>query len=327
MHPIYRASVSVVLMTALASCGGGGGAAGDATGRISLLLTDARSAFEDVESVFVEFTGVTLKPQAGDEIFIRFQDLDPPVDTKTIDLMTLTDGAVTALIDGVELPAGSYNWIRLHVNAQFDNVFDSYAEKVGGQQVELQVPSGEQAGLRLVSGFTVLAGGTTSLVIDWDLRKALVEPQGAVNGQVEPRGYFLRPALRITDMAEYANLFGTVDERLLSTEVGAELSCTNDLAAGTGSAVYVYQGTTDAPGDIGSDDLGPFVTATVSQNVDGIYTFEVHYLPVGDYTAALTCQASDDGADPGDEIWFREIRTFSIEDHGADVELPFEPAP
>jgi len=181
----------------------------------------------------------------------------------------------------------------------------------------------------LVSGFTVMAGDTTDIVIDWDLRQALADPQSAANpSNGSYSGYFLRPALRVTDMAAFATLFGTVEEALLSTEDGAEPSCTNDLAAGTGSAVYVYQGQPAQPGDMGSQGDGPLVTATVSLNKDLVYTFEAHFLPVGNYTAALTCQASDD--DPmagGDEIWFRELRTFSIEDHGVDAELPFEPAP
>ncbi|MDH4107918.1 MAG: DUF4382 domain-containing protein [Gammaproteobacteria bacterium] len=326
MHITKRESVFVFLLLALAGCGGGGGG-GETTGRVSLLLTDARSAFEDVSKVVVQFTGVTLKPQNGDEIFIDFSTNAPPNDLKTIDLMTLTNGAVAALVDGVELPAGSYNWVRLHVNARFDTEFDSYAEKTDGTQVELQVPSGEQAGLRLVSGFTVMAGGTTHLVIDWDLRKALVEPQGAVNGQVDPRGYFLRPALRITDMAEFGNLFGTVDPLLLSTEPGAEPACTNDLAMDTGSAVYVYEGSFEGtPGDIGDlENPEPLVTATVTQNGDGIYTYEVHFLPLGDYTAAFTCQAGDDGADSDDAIWFRATETFAIGADGVDAVVPFGP--
>ena len=43
-------------------------------------------------------------------------------------------------------------------------------------------------------------------------------------------------------------------------------------------------------------------TATVSQDPDGNYVYEVNFLSVGDYTAAFTCQASDDDAGNDDEI-------------------------
>ena len=119
--------------------------------------------------------------------------------------------------------------MRLAVNAEFDNVFDSYAMKSTGEEeeIELRVPGGSQSGLKLVSGFTVTEDQPTHLVIDWDLRKALTDPLG------QP-GYHLRPALRITDMALYGTLSGTVADALVM-----DASCTNDLVAHTGNAVYI----------------------------------------------------------------------------------------
>jgi len=336
MHFTYRTSVFAILLTALAGCGGnGGGGGGESTGRMNLFLTDARSAFENVTAVYVEFTGITLKPQNGSEIFFDFSS-----DPKSIELIHLNGGVVTPLLADQELPPGRYNWIGLHVNARFDGTFDSYAalgDPMDSNWVELQVPNtsqnpnSDQPDIRLVSGFTVMAGNTTDIVIDWDLRQALVDPQSAtIPGSGGYSGYFLRPALRVTDMAAFATLFGTVNEALLSTPADAQPGdpvCTNDLENDTGSAVYVYVGQPAQPGDMGSEESGPLVTATVSKNQDMIYTFEAHFLPVGEYTAALTCQASDDGSEPGDEIWFRELRTFSIEDHGVDAEVHFAPAP
>ena len=63
-----------------------------------------------------------------------------------------------------------------------------------------------------------MEGGTTNVVIDWDLRKALTDPGG------QP-GLHLRPALRITDMAAYGTLTGMVAVDLVNDD-----TCTNDLA-------------------------------------------------------------------------------------------------
>jgi len=305
------APFSAALIIFLGACGGGGSSDGgidsapdpaDATGTLRIAITDA--PVTDVSVVNVQFTGVTLKPADGDEIVITF---DTPRD---FDLLTLTDGATADLLADTVVPSGSYDWVRLAVNAEFDNVFDSYAMRPTGM-VELRVPSGSQSGLKLVSGFNVLAQGATSVVIDWDLRKALTDPKG------QP-GLHLRPALRITDMSAYGTLTGvvaieTVDDRAV---------CTNDLAADTGNAVYIYQGTVDTPGDIGDAITEPWATATVSQNIDGVYVYQASFLPIGEYSAAFTCQASDDDPEVDDDIVFTKPQPFNITD-GVVTEINF----
>ena len=279
----------------IAGCGGGGGSAPaeSPTGILNIAITDA--PVDVVSKVNVQFTGVTLKPASGDEIEIVF---DTP---KDIDLLTLTDGATADLLPDTEVPTGSYIWVRLAVNAKFDNDFDSYAMTPTGQ-MELQIPSGSETGLKLVSGFTVTANQSTNLIIDWDLRRALSDPIGQA-------GLHLRPALRVTDMAVFGTLSGTVAETLVT-----DASCSNDLAAQTGNAVYIYNGMTDTPGDIADAVSDPFMTATVTQDAAGAYTYEVNYLSVGEYTAAFTCQANDDISDADDDIVFTESQTFMIED-------------
>ena len=117
----------------IAGCGGGGGG-GDgggpgptesATGILNIAITDA--PVDEVSIVNVQFTGLTLKPASGDEIEIIF---DAP---KDFDLLTLTGGLTAELLSDTEVPAGGYNWVRLAVNAEFDNVFDSYAMKSTGE--------------------------------------------------------------------------------------------------------------------------------------------------------------------------------------------------
>jgi hypothetical protein len=276
----------------------------DDNGEINLALTDA--TVDHVTEVHVQFTGVTLKPANGEPQEFLF---DTP---KDFDLMQLQDGVTAELLPDTTVPAGEYNWIRLHVNAEFDNVYDSYARLDDGTEVEIRVPSGGQSGLQLSSGFTVLAGQTTDLVLDWDLRKALTEPQG------QP-GIFVRPSLRIVDMATYGTLDGIVDPLLAEDE-----SCTNDLLADTGNAVYVYTGDVPAPADIQGMDTDPLVTASVNWNgMD--YAYRIPYMPVGEYTVAFTCQASDDVADGIDEIAFPVVTTGVVIEDGGTTTVDFHP--
>lgn len=288
----FRAIAFSLSSLALSACGGSGDPVAP-TGFVAIGITDA--PVDEVLEVNVQFTGVTLKPQSDDEISIVF---DAP---KDFDLLTLTNGMAAELLPETKVPVGPYNWIRLAVNAEFDNVFDSFAVLPTGQ-VELRVPSGSQSGLKLVSGFTVTQDRATNLVIDWDLRKALSDPPG------QP-GMHLRPALRVTDMASYGTLNGTVDEALANGP-----DCTNDLALDIGNAVYLYSATTDTAGDIGDAMNEPLVTASVSQNDDGSYGYSISFLSVGNYKAAFTCQASDDDPEADDDIAFTSLQSLTIND-------------
>lgn len=300
----------IFTVLSLYGCGGSSDSAmdGSGTGFVSILVTDAPVDY--VDEVWVQFTGVELKPQDGSPVEFIF---DEP---RNIDLLTLTGGTTESLLPMTTVDVGPYEWIRLMVNAEFDEVMDSYAITNTGDMVELAVPSGSQSGLKLVSGFTITQNQSTNLVVDWDLRQALVAPPGRP-------GMFLRPALRVTDTAVYGTLFGTVDATLVEdTE-----NCTNNPAENTGSAVYLYEGSVATPGDIGDATTPPFTTATVIQENGGPYAYSFHYLTVGTYTAAFTCQASDDVPDADDaeeNVVFAATEEVTVNE-GPNNELNFGP--
>lgn len=128
----------------------------------------------------MEFTGVSIKPATGEAVQFVF---DEP---RSIDLLQLQGNASASLVSGEQATAGQYEWIRLHVNAVEDNVMDSYIEFNDGTQQELNIPSGAQTGLKLVSGFTVPAGGATGFTIDFDLRKSITSPPGMSAAILKP---------------------------------------------------------------------------------------------------------------------------------------------
>ncbi len=277
-------------MGTLAACGGGGGggsggvSSGEPTGTLTISLTDA--PVDDVTEVWVEFSGVTLQPEGGGSaIEILFPD---PI---TVDLLSLTEGNTETLLASEPVPAGAYNWVALHVNAEFDTIIDSYVTTDIGEQeeVELEIPGGAQTGLRFVSGLTITADQETSFLIDWDLRMGLVNPPGQL-------GYFLRPPLRIIDMTAFGTLSGSVETSLVM-----DGSCTNDLIADTGNAIYIFSGSNIPPDDIDDVDPNPIATAAVTQDQAGQYRYELLLSP-GVYTAAFTCQASVDRANVDDSL-------------------------
>lgn len=291
-----KSVIAAGVALAIAGCGGGSGfnevVEDDSTGVLSIAITDA--PVEDVEQVWVQFSGITLKPQGGEP----FEPAFPGV--IDINLMNLENGVTAELQSPVEVPAGPYNWVRLAVNAD-PMVKDSYAVLKDGTELELIIPGGSERGLQLSGGLTVTANQTTRFVIDWDLRKALVDPVG------QPGILFLRPSLRIVDETRSGTLRGTVASSLLDeTATG----CANDLAADTGNAVYVFEGADADVNDIDDTDTDPIVTTDVRQDTDGNYVYSVYYLESGEYTAAFTCTATND--DPTED------------DNADDAEDPFD---
>jgi hypothetical protein len=282
---LQRSGVAVAV-AALTGCSSGGSSSGEATGSLTLMLTDA--PVHDVAELWVEFDGVTLRRAGGPPIHISFDD---PIREN---LLALTPDSAAVLLNGEEVPAGTYTQLALHVNAEHDGVYDSVAVLNGGGEVELFVPSGAQTGLKLIDHFTITANQDTSFMIDWDARMGLViDPPGL-------SGYILRPTLRILDMTDYGTLNGTVTMGLI---IGA--SCTNDLNLDTGNAVYIYDGFGAVPDDIGGAGDTPVATATVRQENNGDYTYETILSP-GEYTVAFTCQAGDDHPEEDNDIEFAE---------------------
>ncbi len=277
-------------LVALAACGGSsGGNGGSNEGQLNLHITDA--PIDSAAQVVVEFSGVSLKPADGEALEFTF---DEP---KSIDLLALQGSASESLLTDETVPAGEYEWIRLAVNAEHDGVLDSYIELTDGTMPELRVPSGSQTGLKLVSGFTVAAGGTSNFTIDFDLRKSVVMPGGQA-------GAFLKPALRLIDNASVGTIAGSVDAEVLVDQCA-------DPAIQTGS-VYVYSGSDITPTDVSGADTDPLTTALVADE-GGEYRYEVGFVSEGDYTLAYTCGAVDDDPEAEDELVFFGTSNATVE--------------
>jgi hypothetical protein len=254
-------STIALLVLLSAGCDGGGSSDPLEAGYVNIAITDA--PVDTVTEVWVEFSGVSIKPR--DTGVLDFEFNEPLY----IDLLTLRGENTSSLLTNQAVPRGAYNWIRLDVNADADGVFDSYVMTEAGAMIELVVTS--QEGLQLGSGFTITSGQASNFVIDWDLRKGLTMPNG------QDQEWKLRPALRITDMAESGTISGMVDEGLLSGG-----TCTSNLAEDT---------------DLVAVATDPVVTAAVTQDENGMYSYSAAYMSTGDYTVAFTCQSLDD--DPG----------------------------
>jgi hypothetical protein len=271
---------ALVAFTLAACSGGGGDSSNGATLEVSLM--DA--PVDGVTEVHVQIEALWLKPQGGNAIELPLNG-----QTMTVDLLELTEDNAAILIDDADVAAGSYEWLAMDVNAQFDGIYDSYVmTNVGGQE-EIRVPSSR---VRLVSGFDVAANQAVRLLFDWDLRKGLVDPPG------QP-GYLLKPAFRVIDVTEFGRLSGTVAPATISDPECA----VDDANVDVGNVVYIYEGASIVPDDIDEIDPEPVATAAVAQNQAGDYVYSTILLPSA-YTVAFTCQAGNDDPEVDDTLEF-----------------------
>lgn len=279
-------------VASLAACGGSSSDSSDngsAMGSFSLALTDG--PVDSANQVVVDFSGVSIKPVNGGVIEFLFDE------SRQIDLLQLQGTASAVIISDEMVPAGTYEWIRLHVNAEHDDVLDSFIELGDGSQLELRVPSGSQSGLKLVQGFTVAAGGSSNFTIDFDLRKSITNPPGLP-------GAILKPALRLIDNVEVGSIAGVVDSNLVAQEC---------IDAGVNAgAVYIYSGADAMPMDMQGADTDPLTSALVSYGETNEYVYELGFLPAGDYTLAYTCGSADDNPETVDSIAFMGAATVTV---------------
>lgn len=285
----------------LAACSGGGSNA--STGQMKLSVADA--PVDGAQSVVVQFTGVELTANSGNPVTINFST------PKTIDLLK-DSGTASAVLFDQPIPSGQYGQIRLMVVADGDPSH-SYIVLSDGSTRGLQVPSGSQTGLKLVSGFSVPDSGVVDYTIDFDLRQAITCP----NGQ---SACFLKPALRLVNDASVGNIQGTVGASLVPN------GCT--------PGVYLYNGTVTAPEDYNSaaasgDPNQPIASKVPQLNSAGTgYYYQFTFLPPGTYTAAFTCQAAQDNPDQADStVSFNPIDSGIAVTAGQTAEADFTGSP
>lgn len=272
----------MALSILMAGCNGSSTSASSAT--MSLAVAD--TPVDSATSVMVTFTGVQL--QGGSAAATTFTFPSP----KRIDLIATQNGNAASLLSGVTIPAGKYQWISLMVDASQSTITLS-----DGTVHALTIPSGAQTGLKLVSGFTVVAGSQANFTIDFDLRKAVTLANGS---------YILNPALRLVNNQQVGTIAGSVGNAFT-------IGTTSITSTTCGPAVYVYSGANVTPVDINTtSSVQPITTATLSlNNATGNYDYTAAFLAPGDYTLAVTCAATDDPATV-DTLTFSAARSATV---------------
>jgi hypothetical protein len=132
---------------------------------------------------------------------------------QTLDLLTLQSG-VTEDIGINALPAGSYGQIRLMLR-------EASIVK-GGITQKLTVPSGTESGVKIIGGFTVVAGQPTTITIDFDAASSIHYAPG--------QGFIMNPVIKVVDVVKHGDGAGG------DTRSADDSPSTRDAEQGQGSA-------------------------------------------------------------------------------------------
>ena len=175
----------------------------DEKSTLVLGITDA--PIDDAQSVVITIVKIEIsKDGEGWEEY--FNANDEGEEEKKIDLLEYSKGKVF-LFDGQEFNAGEYGQIRLYLSETPEKNYIVLTEdELNKHNLDIN-PGIRNNGVKLVSGFEIKEGVTTSLTIDFDVRKSIV----VKNPNRTPPIYSLKPTLKLITNDLSGNIIVTED--------------------------------------------------------------------------------------------------------------------
>lgn len=266
----------------------GGGTTPSGGPGLSLRLTD--SPIDTVSSVVMTFTAVRLRKTDGTWIRI---DVSP---AKSIDLAQLRGTATEDLLTDAALPEGEYDRLSFIVDT---SPLANHVILEAGGMVDLSFPGGANFGLGIAGNLTILENRAVAVIVDFDLRQSLTINRG---------NYRFEPALRLVKNDAFGHISGTVNPQRLT-----DSSC-SDNQVDTYNAAYVFTEHDKSSKDINFDDLpsdNPYTTAAIEYD-GSAWSYQAAFLPPGEYTVWITCNADRDDLNNDDSLNFFGKRNVTV---------------
>lgn len=280
-----------------------------------------------LKAVNVVFDSITLRSQGGEDFSFETREASDSTKAEMVNLLDYTGDDIFSLLEGEDVPAGEYSWIRADViNGDINNLTETshvVYEDDSTAPLIVKRKGNDGIGEIQLDGFTLNQTDNT-FVLEFDLKKSLVAPQSGNEIVLKPRG------VRLENLAESQDIEGTVSESLYA-------NCETDnieVAAEDGSfghAVYLYNSDVEQPLDNYEVTEGetpvdaPLATANVVLNNEtSQYEFELAFIMPGDYQLGYTCNAHIDDAELQDEAFtLYQVQPVTVVT-GEDTEVTFD---
>jgi hypothetical protein len=255
---LFTATILVLSITFLASCSNDDGASyGDEKSQTNFYITDAPTDNANVKGVIVTVADVKING-VSIEGFTK----------ATIDLMQYQKG-MKKLLGNLELNTGTYSNIALVLDHQTNasgNAPGSYVLMTNGTIKAIQNSSNS---ININGAFEVLASSENNIVLDFDIRKAIVE-SGSDDFKFVTASE-LSTSVRVVNEASAGEIKGTA----------SDIQNTSDKII-----VYAYaKGTFNTTKETSAQGSGVmFAKAVNSSSVNSATgSYELNFLSKGDY--------------------------------------------
>lgn len=175
----------------------------DGKGRLTVNITDAPFPIDIVDKTVVTIDRLSIGSAAEGEEEGNFLVLSE--EEREIDLLDLTNG-VTLELASVDIDAGTYDEIRLHV-------VDAKVLLKDGTEFDLKIPSGSSSGLKIkiAPAVTIEEGMESTVLLDFDVSKSFVM-QGNMDTPAGIKGFLFKPVIRCVFEGFTGQIEGTVTD-------------------------------------------------------------------------------------------------------------------
>jgi hypothetical protein len=190
---------------------------GSGYGKLVVNVTDDPFNIGFVESATVTITKVEIR-KAGEHDGNPFIVVSE--DTLSFNLLELRNGVTSELLN-LEIPAGTYDLIRLYVDEA------SLQLKDHPDAFHVKVPGGDHTGIKIFihPSIHIEEGLSSELLLDFDLSRSFVM-RGSMHHQSGVTGFIFKPCIRVTDVSTAGRIAGFVSDtagvRIANAKVWAQ---------------------------------------------------------------------------------------------------------
>lgn len=242
----------------------------DGTSRLRVKITDAPSDDATVKGTFITVSEVRIDGKAVEGFTAQ-----------TIEISAYQQGNAKLILDE-DIEAKTYSEVALVLDYQTDDSGNSPGCYVlTDDNTKHQLETAASGEVTVDKSFQAEAGGTTELVVDFDLRKSVVREEGSAGDYKFVTSAEMNNAVRLAD----ENKCGTIKGKI-----------SNNAAANESLVVFAYQ-KGEYNNDTETHEQGSsgvlFAKAVTSAKVNADGSYQLSFLEEGDYEVHVSSYEED----------------------------------